>query len=217
MKLLLPIALGLTALVLAIVLITTKQGDNAQHQADASAIDDYSNKLASAELKVAIREGSMLTFSNRLDESLSTSLALSNQLAEAQSNLLLGAEQITNLNRQVAEAKAENLTLGRRVTNLTSQITGFTNQIALVEASLAQTNQDLVQAGKDYARLENRFRINVAERIVTERKFNNPMELQVQLKKLKKNPAGVVSAESIYAGLNVEVKSNGWCHVITPN
>ena len=101
--------------------------------------------------------------------------------------------------------------------SLTNQFAGFTNQIALIEASLAQTNKDLVQACKDYALLENRFRIDVAERTVVERKFNNPPELQAQLKKLKRNPAGVVSAESIYAGLNVEVKSNGWCHVITPN
>ena len=86
MKLFLPIALALAGIVLAISLIMTKQGDNAQHETDAGAIDDYSNRLASAELRVAIREATMLTFSNRLDESLSASLALTNQLAEAQSN-----------------------------------------------------------------------------------------------------------------------------------
>ena len=217
MKLFLPIALALAVIALVIALIMTKQGDNAQHQTDAGAIADYSNQLASAELKVAIREGTMLTFSNRLDESLSASLAFSNQLTEAQSNLLLGTEQITNLNRQVADVKAENQTLGRRVMNLTNQIAGLTNQIALIEVRLAQTNQDLVQAYKDYALLENRFRIDVAERTVVERKFNNPPELQAQLKKLKQNPAGVVSQASIYAGLNIEVKSNGTCHVIAPN
>jgi hypothetical protein len=36
------------------------------------------------------------------------------------------------------------------------------------------------------------------------------------MQKLKKNPAEAISAESIYAGLDVEVKSNQ-LHVISPN
>lgn len=210
-------ALALAGIVLVISLIVVKRGDNAQHETDAGAIADYSNRLSSAELRVAIREGTMLTFSNRLDASLSASLVFSNQLMAAQSNIALGSEQITSLNRQVADVKSENQTLDGRVMSLTNQLAGCTNQIALIEASLAQTNKDLVQARKDYALLENRFRIDVAERTVVERKFNNPPELQAQMRKLKKNPAGVISADSIYAGLNVEVKSNGTCHVIAPN
>jgi len=56
----------------------------------------------------------------------------------------------------------------------------------------------------------------VAERVVVERKFNNPPELKAQLENLKQNPAGVISAEGIYAGLDVEVKSNSF-HVISPD
>ena len=56
----------------------------------------------------------------------------------------------------------------------------------------------------------------MAERVVVERKFNNPSELQAQMQYLKKHPAGVISADSIYAGLDVEVKSNA-VHVISPN
>jgi len=41
--------------------------------------------------------------------------------------------------------------------------------------------------------------------------------LQAQMQKLKKNPADVISSESIYAGLDVEVKSNGTVHVIAPD
>jgi chromosome segregation ATPase len=178
---------------------------------------DLSNRLTSAQSQVAMRDGTILTYSNRLDESLSASMAFSNQLLEAQSAIVSGKEQITNLSRQVAEAELQNQTLGRRVMNLTNQIARGTNEIALLEASLTQTNRDLVQAGKDYVLLENRFRMNVAERTVVERKFNNPMELQAQIKKLKKNPAGVISTDSIYAGLNVVVSSNGSCHVMAPN
>jgi hypothetical protein len=221
MKSIIPIALAVACIALVIALVMTKRGDDAQHETDAGAIAGYSNQLASAELQVVIREGTMLTFSNHLDESMVAFQVCSNQLLEAQSNLVLNlavhAQQITNLNRQVAEMTSENQGLGRRAMAFTNQITGLTGQIAVLGANLAQTNNDLVQAYRDYALLENRFRIDVAERTVVERRFNNPMELQTQLKKLKKNPAGVVSAEAIYAGLNVEVKTNGWCHVITPN
>jgi hypothetical protein len=56
----------------------------------------------------------------------------------------------------------------------------------------------------------------VAERIVAERKFNNLLELQSQMEKLKKNPADAITEEGIYAGLDVEVKSNKF-HVISPD
>ena len=217
MKLLLPIALALACIALAISLYLTKQDDTAQHENDASAIADFSNQVTSAQSQIALRNAAILTFSNSLDEAHAASLVFSNHLLEAQSTVGLDEEQITNLNRQVAEATSEIQTLSRRIAGLTNQFAGLAAQLALTKTTLAQTNQDLVQAYKDYALLENRFRIDVAERIVVDRKFNNPAQLQAQLEKLKKHPAGIISAESIYAGLNVEVKSNGWCHVITPN
>jgi chromosome segregation ATPase len=187
-----------------------KRGDNAQHENDAGAIAGFSNQLTSAQGQIASCNGTILTLSNRLDESLSASLTLSNHLIEAESTIVLDTKQITNLNRHVAEMESENQTLGRRVMDLTNQVAGLTSQIALTEASLNQAN-------KDYALLENRLRRDVAERIVVERKFNNLSELQAQMQKLKKNPADVISSESIYAGLGVEVKSNGTFHVISPD
>jgi len=56
----------------------------------------------------------------------------------------------------------------------------------------------------------------VAERVVVERKFYNLSELQAQVQNLKENPFYAISPESIYAGLDVEVKSNT-LHVISPN
>ena len=208
MKQYLSTALALVCTVLVISLVVMKRGDNAQHDNDAGAIADFSNRLDSAQTQIAICKGTMLTLSNSLDESRSALLTFSNHLIEAESTIVLDTEQITNLNRQVAEVESENQTLGRRVMDLTNQMAGFTSQIALTEASLDQAN-------KDYALLENRLRRDVAERIVVERKFNNPLELQAQMQKLKKNPAEVISADSIYAGLDVEVKSNT-LHVISP-
>jgi chromosome segregation ATPase len=201
--------LTLVCVVLVIALIVIKRGDNAQHENDAGALADFSNRLDSAQTQVAFGTGTILTLSNRLDESQSASLTFSNQLVEAESTIALATEQVTNLTRQVAEVESENQTFGRRVMDLTNQMAGLTSQIALTGASLAQANQD-------YALLENRLRRDVAERIVVERKFNNPSKLQAQMQYLKEHPAEVISADSIYAGLEVEVKSNEF-HVISPN
>ena len=210
MKQYLSTVLALVCTVLVISLIVMKRSDNAQHENDAGAIAGFSNQLTSAQVQIASCNGTILTLSNRFDESRSASLTFSNHLIEAESTIVLDTEQITNLNRQVAEVKSENQTLGRRVMDLTNQMAGLTSQIALTAASLNQANTN-------YALLENRLRRDVAERVVAERKFNNPSELQAQMQKLKKNPADVISSESIYAGLGVEVKSNGTFHVISPD
>ena len=201
--------LALACTVLVVSVIVMKRGDNAQHENDAGAITDFSNQLASVKVQVAAYNGTLITLSNSLDESQSVSLTFSNHLAEAESTIALDTEQITNLNRQVAEVESENQTLGQRVMDLTNQMAGLTSQIALTETSLAQAN-------RDYALLENRLRRDVAERLVVERKFNNLSELQAQMERLKNYPGGEVSAESIYAGLDMEVKSNA-VHVIAPN
>jgi chromosome segregation ATPase len=210
MKQYLSTVLALACTVLVIALIVMKRGDNAQHENDAGAIAGFSNQLTSAQVQIASCNGMILTLSNRFDESRSASLTFSNHLIEAESTIVLDTEQITNLNRQVAELESENQILGRRVMDLTNQMASLTGQITLTGASLDQANTN-------YALLENRLRRDVAERIVVERKFNNLSELQAQMQKLKKNPAEVISSESIYAGLGVEVKSNGTIHVISPD
>ena len=209
MKQYLSIVLALVCTGLVISLIVIKRGDHAQHENDADALAGCSNQLVLAQAQITGCNEMLLAISNRLDESLSASLAFSNQLTEAQSTLVLDTDQITNLTRQVAEVESEKETLGQRVMDLTNQTASLTGQIALTESNLNQAN-------KDYVLLENRLRRDVAERVVVERKFNNPSELQAQMQNLKKHPAGVISADSIYAGLDVEVKSNAF-HVIAPN
>jgi len=212
MKQYLSIFLALACTVLVVSLIVMKRGDNAQHENDAGAIADFSNQLDSAQIQIATCKGTILVFSNSLDESRSASLTFSNHLIEAESAIVLYTEQITNLKRQAAEVESENQTLGqtlgRRVMDLTNQVAGLAMQIA-------STGTNLDQANKDYALLENRLRRDVAERIVVERKFKNLTELRGQIWYLEQNPAAAISAESIYADLDVEVKSNGTLHVIS--
>jgi len=214
-------ALTLVCTLLVISLVMMKRGDDAQQEKDAGAIADYSNQLDSAQIQIAAGNGTILTFSNSLNESQAASLTFSNQLTEAESTVALDTEQITNLNLHVAELVSENQTLGQRFMDLTNQmtsqmsseVTALTRQIALTQT--AQTNLD--QANKNYALLENRFHIDVAERLVMQRKFYNRAELKAQLQRLKEDPfVQEISEESIYAGLDVEVKSNTF-HVISPD
>jgi chromosome segregation ATPase len=221
MKQYLTIALALGCVVLVIAFVIMKRGDDAQHKNDSSAITSFSNQLDSAQTQIAACNGTILTFSNSLNESQALALqsqaassTFSNRLAEAESTIGVDTDQITNLNLQVAGLMSENQTLSQRVMDLTnqmsSQVTTLTRQIAL-----AQTNLD--QANKDYLLLENRFRIDVAERLVMQRKFFNREELKAQIRRLKEDPfVQEISEQSIYAGLDVEVKSNTF-HVISPD
>ena len=216
MKSFLPIVLGIVCVVLAVAFYLTKQSDNTQHDADVSSFNDVSNQLGTAHLQIADDRGSILTLSNSLDASQSAWLTLSNQLVGDQSTLALNAEQISNLNAKVTETEAANQTLEQHAMELTNQAAGLAQQLAATNASLGEANQDLAQAHHDYELLERRFRMNVAERIVRERKFYNISELQDQIERLKEIPGSEVTADRIYAGLDVEVRSNGTFHVIAP-
>ena len=201
---------------LGIAFYETKQGDDAQHQADTGAIADLSNRLTSAQSHISTQDGTLLSLSNSLDQCQSGASTLSNQLADAKSNLAQNQEQITKLNTRVSDLDAGNQALGRQVLDLTNQVTSLTQQLTQTRMSLAETNQDLVQANKDYLLLQNRFRVDVGERTAVERKFFNRAELKTQLEHLNQYPAREVSAEAIYAGLDVEVHSNGMVRVIAP-
>jgi chromosome segregation ATPase len=205
MKHYLPVVLALACTALVISLVMTKRGDDVQHENDAGAFADISNRLDSAQMQIAFCNGTMLTLSNSLDASRSAALTYSNQLMESQSTIALDAEQITNLNRHVAEVESENQTLDQRVTDLNSQVT---NQVAVLKSQLASTQTNLEQITKGCVLLEDRFRQDVAARVVAERKFNNLSELQAQMKYLKENPAKTITAEGIFAGLDIVVKSN---------
>jgi chromosome segregation ATPase len=202
------------SILLVIGLAAIKWSDNAQLDTATNTINDYSNRLDTAQAQISIRDGNLLTLSNTLAE---TSLTLSNQLTEAQATVARQTDQITDLNQQVATATAENKTLSRSVMDLTNQLAALTSRNAQAEDSLAQANTNLVQAGKDYAQLENRLRRDVAERLVVARKFNSIPELQTQLRQLEEFPVGVISPENIYAGLNVVVNGDGKFYVISPD
>ena len=216
MKYLSSVVLGLVCLGLVVFLFLSKQNNDAQHEADAKAITSASNLLSSCHADVVAFKENALTVSNLLKICQSTSLRFSNELIEARSAFVSEKEgldrQITDLNRQITrqttQSENEKQASSQRLTNLTHRIEELTNQIASVQASL-------VQANKDYVLLENRFRRDVAERVMVERKFNNRTELKAQLENLQWNLSQEITEDRIREGLDVVVKSN-LCYVIAP-
>ena len=216
MKTYLTIVLAAVSVGLLAILFVTKHGDNAQIEAGHTSLADCSNRLDSAETQLAARDSTIVTLTNALAEASTAALVSSNLLADAQGKILLQNELMTGLNRRLDDAKKEQADLATQIVGLTAQIASVSNQLTAAQSSLTQTNSALVQSQKDYAVLENKFRQDVAARTVAERRFNNLIEVQAQEKKLQKSGAEWVTPESIYAGLNVEVLSNGTVHVIAP-
>ncbi|HEX5399622.1 MAG TPA: hypothetical protein VFY06_11305 [Verrucomicrobiae bacterium] len=213
MKHYLPTALALACVVLITALFMTKRGGDEQHGKDAAAIADFSNQLWSAQTQIAINNGKIVTLSNNFHEAESAVSTFSNQLTEAQSSTALATEQITNLNQRVVDLESENEALSR---NLARSVMDLTNQVTVLTNQLVAVRAELDRAGKNYELLENRLRRDVAGRLVMERQFNNLSALKAQIQNLERNPVAEISADSIYAGLDVEVKSNSF-YVIAPN
>jgi chromosome segregation ATPase len=216
MKHLPSVILGLVCLGLVVFLYVSKQNNDAQHERDVEAITSVSNLLSSCQTEVAVFKEKALTLSNSLETCLSTSLTFSNELIEVKSTFATAKEgldrQITNLNqqitRQATQSETEKQASSERIAVLTQQLAELTNQIASTRASLSQANND-------YVLLENRFRRDVAERIIVERKFYNRKELEAQLGYLDFNPSKEITEDRIREGLNVVVRSN-LCYVIAP-
>ena len=216
MKHLLTVILGLLGLGLAVSLFVSKRNNDTQHEKDAEAITSASNLLSSSQSEVAAFKGKVITLSNQLETCQSTSLTFSNELVEAKSALTTAKEgldrQITELNRQITlqstQLETEKQISSQRIADLTHQIAELTNQIASAQARLLQAN-------KDYVLLDNRFRRDVAERVIAERNSTTGTELKAQMEYLQRNPSKEISEDRIREGLNVEVKSN-LCYVIAP-
>jgi len=210
MKQILTIVLSLVCAALLVALFLIKHSDNAQHETDAGSINELSNTLAAAQSQVTSYNGMIVTLSNRLDECQAMSVTFSDNFIAAQSAIAIGAEQITNLTEQVARLKSDNQAYDRQVMDLTNQVLALNQRVAVT-----QSNSETVH--KDHLLLEERLRRDVAERLVMQRKFYNPKALQAQMDKLKEFGGSFdVTADKIYAGLDVEVRSNGTIHVLTP-
>ena len=216
MKQFLPKVLIAVCGLLAFSMILMKQSDNAQFNLATNTANDFSNHLDTAKEEIRILNSSLISVSSLLTNSELAALVISNQLTEARSTLALQAEKISVFSKEVAAANSDQQASNQKLMDFTNQLTTLKNQIVQTEARLGETNSIVMQLNKDYALLQNRFLRDVAERVIVERRFNSLAEVQAQVKKLQTTGGTWSTVESIYAGLNVTVNSNGVAHVITP-
>jgi len=181
-----------------------------------NTLTNFSNRLDSAQANFANSLNAFITISNTLNDCESVALAFSNQLTTAQTTLATQTDQTAELNHQLTVANANKKLLADNLTTMTNQLLALNKQLATTQAQLTQTNMVLDKILTDYVLLQNRFLRDVAARVVVERRFNNLREVQKQEQRLLTRPAPEVTDGSIYAGLNVQVTSNGIAQVIAP-
>src|SRR5581483_9564887 len=103
---------------LAVALVIVKSQQGRQQQADAQAIETFSNQLSAAQDQINGLNQVNVLLTNDLESSRVTSSSLSNELDEARTAIAraeqqttLAEAQVTNLARQVRKLEAANTVL----------------------------------------------------------------------------------------------------------
>jgi chromosome segregation ATPase len=212
MKKYLTASLVFVGVVLAVALFMARREvatQNDELAATTNEFTDCSNHLASAQSQLHENNLLLNSCSNRVAECMAAVTDFSNQLTTAQGLVTQSKAQIEQLSHQLTTVQNEKAAAE-------STLKDCTNRLLIVTAKLVSANTNLIQAAKDYALLENRFRRDVAERMVVERKFNLVPELEAQRDRLLTNAGQWATAKNIYDSLDVEINSNGIAHVIAP-
>ena len=228
---------------LIVALFTTKMAMDDQLKKDTDAIVDFSNQLSTATVNLNELRQVNLMLTNDLASIRQESLTFSNQftetagtLADTKASLQNARDQITTLNRHIADLEEQNQVLDQRTAALTSAIAGLNTQIA-------DTQEKLAGSETNNAFLEKELQRQTAARAELESKFNNLSTVRAQVKKLKNDlfvarrlewmrdgsdpglqqkggqmlmqrAASTNTARPPHYDLNVEVSSDGSIHVI---
>jgi chromosome segregation ATPase len=242
----LKIVIGILAVAcigLLIGLLAVKKQGEEQHATDASSIADFSNQVASADLKINDLNNANLTYSNDFALSQQHAAQLSNSLAaaqvtiaESQTTIANAQQQITNLNSRIGDLEVQNKVLDEQASELT-------NTIAKLDSLIADTQNKLGLSESNSVYLQQELQKQMAQKAEIEHKFNDVDELRHQVRKIKddlfvarrlqlmKNDNGQKKGAQLLIqrnvpvtnnpaapnyGLNVEAGSDGSVRVIPP-
>ena len=225
---------------LAIALFAVKKQSEEQHVADISTIEDFSNQVVNADLKIKDLNQVNIMLTNDLALSQQQADQLSNSLAAAavtiassQATIASAQDQITNLNSRITDLESENKMLDQRASDLT-------NSIAKLDALIADTRSKLSASENNSAFLQQELQKQMTQKAEVEHKFNDLDELRQQVKKVKtdlfvarrlqlmrndnsqKRGAQLLMQRATppdntpHYGLNVEVGSDGSVKVVPP-
>jgi len=186
------VILAVACVGLGIALFANKKQADDQRATDVTAINDYSNQV--------------MTASHHLDELGQVNLTLSNDLTSSQQQLSLNAEQLSQLSNSLATAKstladtktslagAQELvtSLNNRIADLEAQnklldqqASTLSNTLAQLTAQIENTKNQLAIAETNGVFLQGELQKQLAQKAELEHKFNDLVELRVQVKKMK--------------------------------
>jgi chromosome segregation ATPase len=170
---------------LAIVLVATKKSAADERNDAIVAMLDFSNQLVNARDAINDLSQVNLKLTNDLAVSRQQELEFSNNyaktaaaLSDAKSSLQSALEKITGLDGRVADLESQNQALGRNTISLS-------NQLASVNDEMAGARQKLSDSETNDAFLVAELQKQMAQKNEMEQKFNDPVELRVQIKKVR--------------------------------
>ena len=179
------IILVVVAVGLLIALFATKKQADDQHVKDATAILEFSNQLDTANINLNDERQVNLMLTNdlastrqALEASSNNLVQTSGELAGAKSEVENAMNQITNLNGRIGDLETQNKALDDRAIMLS-------NNIVVLDAKIAATQQLLATARTNNAFLAAELQKQMAEKAELERKFSDVDAVRAQLSKLR--------------------------------
>lgn len=170
---------------LAIALIATKKSAADERRDTLAAMLDFSNQLVNARDAINDLSQVNLKLTNDLAVSRQQELELSNNyaetaaaLSETKFSLQSDEEKITGLDGRLADLESQNQALGQNAASLS-------NQLASANDAMAGAQQKLADAETNNAFLVAELQKQMAQKNEMEQKFNDPVQLRVQIKKIR--------------------------------
>jgi hypothetical protein len=200
------IILVVVAVGLLIALFATKKQADDQHVKDATAILEFSNQLDSANINLNDLRQVNLMLTNDIESTrqvlMETSNNLSGQLAGAKAEIENDQDMITNLNGRISDLETQNKALDGRAIMLS-------NNIVVLDARIAATQQLLATSQTNNAFLAAELQKQMAEKAELERKFSDVDAVRAQLSKLRTELFEARRLEWMNAGINPDRMPKG--------
>jgi chromosome segregation ATPase len=170
---------------LAIALIATKKSAADERNETVAAMLDFSNQLVNARDAINDLSQVNLKLTNDLASSRQQELEFSNNYAktmaalmDTKSSLQSALEKITGLDDRVAGLESQNQALGQNAASLS-------NQLADANDEMTGARQKLADAQTNNVFLVAELQKQMAQKNEMEQKFNDPVQLRVQIKKVR--------------------------------
>ena len=177
---------------LSIAIFATKRQADEQHSTDVKSIESFSNQVVYADKEIKDLGQVNLTLSNdlanaqaqllmdgeKLNQLSNTLAAAITTLADTRTSLAGAQELVTNLNARITDLEIQNK-------DLDEQATVLSNKLAQLTAEIENTKNQLAISATNNIYLQGELQKQLAQKAELEHKFNDLDELRAQVRKMK--------------------------------